>query len=33
MKEDIAKLIEEVLGIKPIVVNSENSKIASILKE
>lgn len=33
MKEDIAKLIEEVLGIKPIVVNSENSKIASIIKE
>ena len=33
MKEDIAKLIEEVLGIKPIVVNSENSKTASILNK
>ena len=33
MKEDIAKLIEEVLGIKPIVVNSENSKTASFLNK
>lgn len=33
MKEDIAKLFEEVLGIKPIIINAENSKIASILKE
>lgn len=33
MKEDIAKLFEEVLGVKPIMINAENSKIASIFKD
>lgn len=33
MKEDITKLFEEILGINPIIVNSENSKIASILNK
>lgn len=33
MKEDIAKLFEKVLGIKPIIINVENSKLASILKD
>lgn len=33
MKEDIAKLIEEILGIKPIIFDAENSKISSNLKE
>lgn len=33
MKENIAKLFEEVLGIKPIVVNSKNSKIASTFEK
>lgn len=33
MKEDIVKLIEEILGIKPIIVDAENSKISSNLKE
>lgn len=33
MKEDIAKLFEEVLGVKPIMINTENSEIASILKD
>lgn len=33
MKEDITKLFEEILGIKPIMINAENSNIASILNE
>lgn len=33
MKEDIAKLFEEVLGIKPVVIDANNSKIGSILKQ
>lgn len=33
MKEDIAKLIEEILGIKPIIFDVENSKISPILKK
>lgn len=33
MKEDIAKLFEELLDVKPIVINDENSKLASILKK
>lgn len=33
MKEDIAKLFEEVLGVKTVMVNAENSKIASILNK
>lgn len=33
MKEDIAKLFEELLDVKPIVINAENSKLASILKK
>lgn len=33
MKEDITKLFEEILGIKPIMINAENSKIASIFNE
>jgi hypothetical protein len=33
MKEDIAKLIKEILGIKPIIVDAENSKISPIIKE
>lgn len=33
MKEDIVKLIEDVLDIKFIIDNAENSKLASNLKE
>ena len=33
MKENIAKLFEEVLGIKPVVIDANNSKIGSILKQ
>lgn len=33
MKEDIAKLFEEVLGVKTVMVNAENSKIVSILNK
>lgn len=33
MKEDIAKLFEELLYVKPIVINDENSKLVSILKK
>lgn len=33
MKEDIAKLFEEVLGVKPVMINAKNSKIASILNK
>lgn len=33
MKENIAKLFEEVLGVKTVMVNAENSKIASILNK
>lgn len=33
MKEDIAKLFEELLDVKLIVINAENSKLASILKK
>lgn len=33
MKEDIVKLIEDVLGIKFTIDNAENSKLASNLKE
>ena len=33
MKEDIAKLFEELLDVKPIVINAENSKLVSILKK
>lgn len=30
MEEDITKLIEDVWGVKPIIINSESSKIAKI---
>lgn len=33
MKEDIAKLFEELLDVKPIVINTENSKLDSILNK
>lgn len=33
MKEDIIELFEKVLDIKPIMVDAENSKISSILKD
>lgn len=33
MKEDIVKLIEDVLGIKTVMINVDNSKIDSILKQ
>ena len=33
MKEDIAKLIEKVLGVKPVMINAENSKTASFLNK
>ena len=33
MKEDIAKLFEEILGVKTVMVNAENSKTASILNK
>ena len=33
MKEDIAKLFEEILGVKPVMINAKNSKIASVLNK
>lgn len=33
MKEDIAKFIKDVLGVEPIIINEENTKIVGILKD